>query len=156
MKDLIDVSEELTALPENEVSIDVEREERQTPPATEEAETPVTPTVDYAALAREDLLAIKSEFPECAGMKDLSELENPLRYGALRDMGLSVREAYLATTTPRSQARADNRAHLTSAVPRRSEHSGDELMEEDMQKMRLLFGKLSDREIRKLYKKVNA
>ena len=50
----------------------------------------------------------------------------------------------------------DNRTHLTSAVPRRSELAADGLAEEDMQKMRMLFGKLSDREIRKLYKKVNA
>lgn len=147
------IEEMLEELPETPEDIS-ETIDEETEESVGNEEAPAA--IDYAALAREDLLAIKSEFPETADMKDLSELENPMRYGALRDMGLSVREAYLATTTPKSRPLPDNRTHLTSAVPRRSELAADGLAEEDMQKMRMLFGKLSDREIRKLYKKVNA
>ena len=106
---------------------------------------------DYAALAEEDLAALKNEFPELFSLKDISELENPLRYAALRDLGLSPTEAYLATTRKR---RPDNRAHLSSCVPRASSFMGANISEGEMRAARELFPEMSDGEIRKLYRRV--
>ena len=112
------------------------------------------PPVDYAALAAEDLLALKREFPELSSLGDLTELEDPARYGALRDLGLSAREAYLATTTPRRMPREDNRAHLHSAVPKAVRASGDGMSEGELSAARELFFGLGDAELHRLYQKV--
>ena len=66
--------------------------------------------IDYAALAKEDVKILSEEFSELEGLSDITELENPLRYAALRDLGLTPTEAYLATT--RRKRERDNRAHL--------------------------------------------
>ena len=34
---------------------------------------------DYSKVVEEDLIALKSEFPELASMKDIYELKNPIR-----------------------------------------------------------------------------
>lgn len=115
---------------------------------TEEATQKLT---DYAALAEEDLCALKNEFPELISLNDISELENPLRYAALRDLGLSPAEAYLATARKR---RADNRSHLNSSVPRASSFMGATISERELSAARELFPEMSDGEIRKLYRRV--
>ena len=64
-------------------------------------------------------------------------------------IGLSE-EAYLAT---RKRERADNRSHLYPSPTVASFESGA-VPEADMRAAREIFGDISDREIRKLYKKV--
>ena len=106
--------------------------------------------VDYAELIVTDAKELADQFPELAGIKDITELENPLRYAALRDLGLSAAEAYLATSPRRKQ---DNRAHLR---PTRSvAKSSTPLMSEaEMNAARELFDGISDSQIRQLYKRV--
>ena len=91
-------------------------------------------------------------------MTSLSELENPARYGALRELGLTAREAYLATTTPKAPISHtyDNRSHLRSSVPRTHGAVGEQMSVNEMRAARELFSDLSDSEIVKLYKKVHA
>lgn len=122
--------------------------------STEGAPEETAPPVDYAALAAEDLLALKREFPELEALSDLTELENPARYGALRDLGLSAKEAYLATSAPRRMPRGDNRAHLRSAVPRTVQATGDGMSEGELSAARELFFGLGDAELHRLYQKV--
>ena len=108
-------------------------------------------TRDYAEIAREDISELKMRFPELQNINDLTELKNPLRYAALRDLGLSAEEAYLATG-----GRAptyDNRAHLTKSVPGGASLSR-EMSRGDYDMAREIFSELSDAEIRKLYRKV--
>ena len=108
-------------------------------------------TVDYARVAQEDLEELKSEFPELSDISDICELNNPLRYAALRDLGLSAREAYLATA--KRAPRRDNRAHL-SAIGTVSYAPQGTMSEAEMAAARELFSDISDAQIRKLYKKV--
>ena len=108
--------------------------------------------IDYAALARRDLAELAELFPEVRGKASITELNNPLRYAALRDLGLSPKEAYLATRDRRTAE--DNRQHLVSRVPSGAGSSGA-LSGKDLDMARELFGTLSDREIQRLYKKVN-
>lgn len=108
---------------------------------------------DYARLAAEDLLALKAEFPALRSATSLLDLADAVRYAELRELGLSPREAYLATGgTPRR--RTDNRAHLQSAVPRRSALGAELPSSEEMAEARRLFSDLTDAQIHRLYKKV--
>ena len=107
--------------------------------------------VDYARVAAEDLVTLKAEFPELLELRDICELNNPLRYAALRDLGLSPAEAYLATA--KRTPKRDNRAHL-SAVGSISYAPQGTMTEAEMSAARELFSDISDAQIRKLYKKV--
>ena len=105
--------------------------------------------IDYVALIEEDLRALRGEFGELAELSDITELDNPLRYAELRDLGLSPSEAYLATRRRRS----DNRSHLRSIHSIKATH-GSSMSDSELASARELFGDISDAEIRKLYKKV--
>ncbi len=107
---------------------------------------------DYDALMAEDLATLKEQFPELATLKDISRLRNPLRYAALRDMGLSAEEAYMASCAPR--VRRDSRSHLTSAVPKSSAASGANMSRGELALARDLFSDMSDAELNRLYRRV--
>ena len=108
--------------------------------------------INYEELIREDVLALTNEFPELANIKNITELENPIRYAALRDLGLSPAEAYLATTKKRRSA--DTRSHLYSSVPGASSLPKGSMTDSELFMARELFPDIPDSEIRKLYKTV--
>ena len=108
--------------------------------------------VDYEDIIRQDLDALRAEFPELASITEITQLHNPLRYAALRDMGLTASEAYKATS-PRQKPR-DNRAHLTAAMPRAGVNRYGGMTKREMDTARELFEGLSDSEIQALYKTV--
>lgn len=110
--------------------------------------------VDYAALAAADLAELKGQFPELCTIENIAEIDNPLRYAALRDLGLTPREAYLATNE--RHHRADNRAHLSAAVPKGAGTPKGGMSREELYRARELFGNMSDTELQSLYRKVNA
>lgn len=117
---------------------------------TEEAPASEAAAIDYADLAARDAAELRREFSELSDLKDICELENPLRYAALRDLGLSPAEAYLATTRVRKR---DNRAHLyaTRAI---SSSTSAVMSEGELAAAREIFSGVSDSEIRSLYKRV--
>jgi HEAT repeat protein len=106
--------------------------------------------IDYEALALSDINELRGEFAELSALTSLTELDNPVRYGALRDLGLTPSEAYLATRKRRAE---DNRSHLR---PTRSVARGASpiMTEAEMSAARELFSEISDAEIRQLYKRV--
>ena len=116
---------------------------------TENAENEAT---DYGELLKSDMLEISSEFSPEKEIK-ISELKNPLRYGALRDLGLTPKEAYLASGGKKEAE--DNRAHLSSSVPRKISSLFSEMPRAEFDAAREIFGDMSDSEIRNLYKKVS-
>ncbi len=118
-----------------------------------EAEEAALAAEDYEKIAKEDLAALKAQFPALAGLASLGALPNPVRYAELRELGLSPAEAYLATGgAPRK--RSDNRAHLQSAVPRIGALGSTTLSAEEMAEARRLFSDLDDAQIHRLFKKV--
>lgn len=110
-------------------------------------------TVDYGEIERQDLEELRSIFPHLKNKTSIMELNNPLRYAALRDLGLTPKEAYLATNEP--QQTYDNRSHLRSSVPKSASAPQNILSRGELEAARELFSGLSDREIQKLYKKVS-
>lgn len=122
-------------------------------PDSESADENAAPLPDYEALAGADMRTLRAEFPEILDISDLSMLDDPARYGELREMGLSPKEAYLATRKPHASGR-DNRSHLKSALPRAVVGGGEGIAPEDLSDYREIFDGMTDHEIRKLYKKV--
>lgn len=107
---------------------------------------------DYAEeVINSDLEELKREFPELSDTKDITEIHNPTRYAALRDLGLSPTEAYLATT-PRVVR--DNRSHLKGTPTATARRPVSAMTHREWQEARALFEDLSDSEIEKLYKRV--
>ena len=106
---------------------------------------------EIAELLAEDVAELKEEFRELCDLNDITELANPLRYAALRDLGLTPKEAYLATTPPKQK---DNRAHLIGALPRAARSPITSMTQREWQEVRELFEDMSDGEIEKLYRKV--
>lgn len=99
-----------------------------------------------------DLNELRESFPELSEINSVTELKNPTRYAALRDLGLSAEEAYLATNG--RVAKGDNRSHLTSGVPASARIPASGMSRAQMEDARELFRDLSDTEIQKLYQKV--
>lgn len=108
--------------------------------------------VDYAKIIAEDIRALRQQFDELSTLEDITELENPLRYAALRDLGLSPREAYLATSGAR-RAR-DTRSHLTGTVPKGAASPRGSMTAGELAAARDLFAGMSDSQIQALYKRV--
>ena len=116
-----------------------------------ESIAPPSDEPDYRALLEADMKEISSELFDGEAVK-LTDLKNPVRYGALRDLGLTPTEAYLASGGRKEKI--DNRAHLQSSVPRRTSSSFSEIPPSDLNAARELFSDMNDSEIRALYKKV--
>lgn len=140
-------SEKLENVNEN---LNNQEEATPIPPISEESEN-LQNSVDYAAVVKSDVAELSAEFSELRGLTDITELENPLRYAALRDLGLTAAEAYLATT--KNRRKADNRSHLFG-MPMVSSSPSGSMPERELEAAREIFTDISDAQIRKLYKKV--
>ncbi len=107
--------------------------------------------IDYEELIRNDLELLGKEFPELSDIKSIAELKDPIRYAALRDLGLDPVEAYLASSRRRG---TDTRAHLRSAYGKGISPSSVQIPRSTLAEAREIFSGLSDAEIQQLYKKV--
>ena len=99
-----------------------------------------------------DLTELRQEFPELSSKGSVTELDNPTRYAALRELGLTPREAYLATA--KRSARLDSRAHLSDSFHGGVRAPVSSMSRSELLEARELFSDLDDRQIHELYKKV--
>ena len=116
---------------------------------------------DYAAMAASDVAELNRLFPSL-GITDLRKIDNAGRYGALRDMGLSVEEAFRATNHARIGAqstpvvrKADGKAHIKGDMPAHQATDGFSMSAAEMRDARELFPGKSDKEIIALYRSVS-
>lgn len=109
--------------------------------------------VDYEALAESDMAELRREFHEARGIRSIAELDNPVRFAELRELGLSPREAYLATQ--KTRARRDNRSHLVGSMPSVRGGGAAQMTRNELYQAREIFSGMSDTEIQALYKKVS-
>ena len=145
----VNVTEEATVQTQEDTKSESVEEVANT--EAEETEEVAEESVDYEALIESDLNTLRAEFPELGDIKQITDLNNPLRYAALRDLGLTPEEAYLATAKRRSQ---DTRAHLRSAHGRNASTPLGMMSQHELSVARELFPGLSDADIQRLYKKV--
>lgn len=131
-------------LPEIEEQISEEVEQAVTEPEAEE--------VDYASVLNADIEELRASFPELGNMRGIDELADPMRFGALRDLGLTAKEAYLASGGKRRVY--DNRTHLVSSVPGGARSAVDGISRQELDMARDLFDGMSESEIQRLYRKV--
>ena len=115
------------------------------------AAIPENDEIDYEALIASDVATLKAEFSELAGIKDITDLANPLRYAALRDLGLSPVEAYMATAKRNTR---DTRSHLVSARGKSMTTDAGMMSQYELATARELFPGRSDSELQRLYKRV--
>lgn len=144
---VIEANESIPELTESAVADGTSAEEEKLAPDTQDSED----GVNYEELMRRDLEQLKGEFPELEGTESIAQIKNPLRYGALRDLGLSPTEAYLACRG--KVAARDNRAHLHHSVPRFAK-APIGMSRTELERARELFGGMSDAEIQSLYRRV--
>ena len=110
------------------------------------------PYAEYAAIEQQDLDELKREFPELGAVKRIIDLSNPLRYAQLRDLGLSAREAYLASSG--THQRGSGKGHLRGTVPKGAHVKDGSMSPSELRAARDLFGQLSDDELQRLYRRV--
>lgn len=103
-----------------------------------------------AGVLDSDIVELRRDFAELSSIDRVTDLPNPTRYAALRDLGLTPAEAYLATCRPRS----GGKSHLTSSVPRVASAPLGSMTKADLAEARSIFPKMDDTEIQRLYKKV--
>ena len=108
-------------------------------------------SVDYEAFIREDVAALKAQFPELSDINDVTDLDDPLRYAALRDLGLTPKEAYLATA---KRSYSDTRSHLRRASGRNAAAASSLMSPGELAAARDIFPGKSDADIQRLYKRV--
>ncbi len=99
-----------------------------------------------------ELNALAGEFPYVIGA-DPGGVCNMERYKELRALGLSSKEALLATSRVRTPP-PDNRRHLGGTIPRTVHPGYGGMSKDELVQARELFGEMSDEEIRALYRKV--
>ncbi len=120
--------------------------------AEEVTAEPAPDEVDYASVLNADIEELKTTFPELGGMESIDELADPVRFGALRDLGLTAKEAYLASGGKKRTY--DNRTHLVSSVPGGARSAADGISRQELDMARDLFDGMSESEIQRLYRKV--
>lgn len=108
--------------------------------------------------AEEDLARLRELDPETAGYRHLGEMPGAIRFAELRELGLSVEEAYYAVRGAKVEKPSldrGGRAHLHASVPGRAASGGVGMTVGEIEAARRLFPGLPDREIASLYRRVN-
>lgn len=118
----------------------------------------------FEAKAMADLKELHAAYPETRQYKHLRDMPREILqiFGAQRDAGFSVKQAYAAAnpdgirkdvaTSVKKQAQHDTKAHLKSAVPKSSKSDGVSMSKAELISWREMFPGMSDAEIKKIYK----
>lgn len=118
----------------------------------------------FEAKAAADLKELHALYPETKQYKHLKEMPPEVlrTFGAQRDAGFSVKQAYAAAnpdgirkevaTSVKKQAQHDSKAHLKSSMPKPSKPDAIAMSKAELKDWREMFPGMSDAEIKKLYK----
>ncbi len=108
--------------------------------------------------AENDLAELQAIDPDAARYRHIGEMPGALRFAELRELGLSVEEAYYAVRGAASEKPLPDRggrAHLHASVPGRAASGGVGMTVGEIEAARRLFPNLPDREIASLFRRVN-
>ena len=126
---------------------DVESTSELTPQAPEAED--IAENAEYSL--EDDMTELAEDYPELiSSVKNT----NPERYGELRALGLSPKEAYLATGEKRKPQ--DTRGHLGDSTPRAARSPISKMTRRELEIARSVFDGMSDEEIRRLYNRVKS
>ena len=135
---------------ENEYSIDRPTEAEDYTPTEDEGASTDAPSENPQDVIsyKQDLCELAGVFSELESLSDIEEIREYDKYKRFRDLGLSPKEAYLATGEPQPKRRATP----TSPISVRRPVSA--MPESELRMAREIFSDLSDREITILYRMV--
>ncbi len=119
--------------------------------------------LQYETLMQLDLAEVKRNYPDAASYNSVAEFPHAKRFAELRDLGLSAKEAYIAShpdavrrnvaESVRKQNLAETKNHIHSTVPKGTKDTSVTIPKKELEEWRDLFPDCSDRELAKLYKK---
>ena len=111
---------------------------------------------------KEDLAEIHAAYPETRNLDSVTKFTNFREFGKFRDLGLSPKQAYIAShpdavmasvaTSTKRQSLNETKNHLKPAVSKSSKDRSLTLTRREMAEYRELFPDLNDREIAALYR----
>ena len=129
------------------------------PAAAQEGEQEISDeNGDFARQAENDLAELKAIDPAASLYRHIGEMPGALRFAELRELGLSVEEAYYAVRGSAGEKPLPDRggrAHLHGSVPGRAASGGVGMTVGEIEAARRLFPNLPDREIASLFRRVN-
>ena len=109
-----------------------------------------------------DLAEVQAAYPDTKAYKSVKDFPNFKEFGRLRDLGLSPKQAYIAShpdavrqnvaAATRQQSLNDTKKHLKPAVSKASRDNTITMTKKELAECRDLFPGMSDREIMKLYR----
>ena len=119
--------------------------------------------VEFEKKMKADLLEVQAAYPETKNLTSIEQIENFVKFGMLRDKGLSPKEAYAAANADsirknvanavKQQSLNETKNHLKSAVPKGSKDNSITMPKKEFESWKDLFPHLSNKEIVALYKK---
>lgn len=109
-----------------------------------------------------DLAEVQAAYPDAKAYASVKDFPNFKEFGRLRDLGLSPKQAYIAShpdavrqnvaAATRQQSLNDTKRHLKPAVSKASRDNTITMTKKELAECRDLFPGMSDREIMKLYR----
>lgn len=109
-----------------------------------------------------DLAEVQAAYPDAKAYASVKDFPNFKEFGRLRDLGLSPKQAYIAShpdavrqnvaAATRQQSLNDTKKHLKPAVSKASRDNTITMTKKELAECRDLFPGMSDREIMKLYR----
>ena len=132
---------------EPEYSID-EAPEDYTPTEDESESTATSEKTEDDVSYKEDLAELSCIFSELEHLSTIEDIRSYDKYRHFRALGLSPKEAYLATGEPQPKRRA------TPTSPIRAARPTGAMTDSELRMAREIFSDLSDREITILYRMV--
>lgn len=135
-------------------------EQRQTEDAKRELAR-----IRFEEKMRADLAEVHEAFPDSRQYKSISDIPNFARFGQLRDVGLTPKEAYIAAnpdavqksvaSAVKQQNLNETKSHLKSNVPKGANNgAGFSMTKAELAQARDLFPDKSTKEIMALYKQI--
>ena len=109
-----------------------------------------------------DLAEVQAAYPDAKAYASVMDFPNFKEFGRLRDLGLSPKQAYIAShpdavrqnvaAATRQQSLNDTKKHLKPAVSKASRDNTITMTKKELAECRDLFPGMSDKEIMKLYR----
>ena len=109
-----------------------------------------------------DLAEVQAAYPDAKAYASVKDFPNFKEFGRLRDLGLSPKQAYIAShpdavrqnvaAATRQQSLNDTKKHLKPAVSKASRDNTITMTKRELAECRDLFPGMSDKEIMKLYR----
>ena len=109
-----------------------------------------------------DLAEVQAAYPDTKSYASVKDFPNFKEFGRLRDLGLSPKQAYIAShpdavrqnvaAATRQQSLNDTKKHLKPAVSKASRDNTITMTKRELAECRDLFPGMSDKEIMKLYR----